>query len=309
MRYLLNGSMEPMKDNYKEKENDEIVELLTTEECQAHPRRLSGSKKQLLHRVLSHQTLEYCKAEMRSGCITGSLLVPSKDDLQKDAISVAYYLDERHLIFVDDEQHLPDIIQLMKEDTFLECITANQFFMEFLDLLLRDDVVFLQSYEKVLSTMEEALLSGTVKDFHRSLLQCRKDTLALSTYYQQMEDMCDSLYGNPNHFFDEDERLIFQILSGRVSRLYTHSQNLREYALQIRELYQSQVDLRTNDIMRILTVVTTIFFPLSLITGWYGMNFRYMPELQAHYGYLFIIVICLILVVFEIWFFKRKKWL
>lgn len=82
----------------------------------------------------------------------------------------------------------------------------------------------------------------------------------------------------------------------------------REYALQIREMEQSQIDARQNRTMRILTVVTTIFFPLSLITGWYGMNFSHMPELSAPHAYGILIVICAVIVLIEIWFFHKNNW-
>jgi magnesium transporter len=61
--------------------------------------------------------------------------------------------------------------------------------------------------------------------------------------------------------------------------------------------------------MTILTVVTTIFMPLTLIVGWYGMNFRYMPELNQYYAYPILIVICILIVLVLLYYFKRKKWL
>ena len=70
----------------------------------------------------------------------------------------------------------------------------------------------------------------------------------------------------------------------RVELLQNHVHLLRENVLQIRELYQSMQDARQNKIMVVITIVTTIFLPLTLITGWYGMNFVYMPELQWRYG-------------------------
>ena len=105
--------------------------------------------------------------------------------------------------------------------------------------------------------------------------------------------------------------------------MYDHTQMLREYALQIREMQQAQIDLRQNDTMRILTVVSTIFFPLSLIAGWYGMNFSYMPELKCPMAYPIVIVVsilivililciligvCILIVAVEIWYFKKKGW-
>lgn len=78
--------------------------------------------------------------------------------------------------------------------------------------------------------------------------------------------------------------------------------------MQLREMHQTQVDIRQNEIMKFLTIVTTIFMPLTLIAGWYGMNFVHMPELSLQYGYVVICGICLLIVLIEIWFFKKKKW-
>ena len=82
----------------------------------------------------------------------------------------------------------------------------------------------------------------------------------------------------------------------------------KEYSLQLREMHQTQVDMRQNQIMKILTIVTTVFLPLSLIAGWYGMNFQNMPELTAEYGYLVICIVSAVCVLVELWIFKRKKW-
>lgn len=87
-----------------------------------------------------------------------------------------------------------------------------------------------------------------------------------------------------------------------------NAQNLREYSLQIRELYQTQIQMRQNKVMQLLTVVTTIFMPLTLLTGWYGMNFDRMPELHWEFGYAVVIGISVILVIVEIWYFKKKGW-
>mgnify|MGYP000379255882 FL=1 len=104
-------------------------------------------------------------------------------------------------------------------------------------------------------------------------------------------------------FFRRSFSSHFHRLSGRIDRLYDHTQILREYALQIREMHQTQVDIRQNETMQMLTVVSTVFFPLSLLTGWYGMNFKNMPELQNPYAYFILIGLCVLIVALEIWYF------
>lgn len=74
-------------------------------------------------------------------------------------------------------------------------------------------------------------------------------------------------------------------------------------------MYQTQVDIQQNRVITFLTVVTTIFLPLTLITGWYGMNFSNMPELGWKYGYLIIIVLAIEVLIAEICYLKKKKML
>ena len=77
--------------------------------------------------------------------------------------------------------------------------------------------------------------------------------------------------------------------------------------MQVREVYQAQVDIQQNRVMKVLAVVTTLFSPLALIVGWYGMNFTGMPELRWPMGYPMVIMLSLAVVVACLIFFRRKK--
>ena len=110
-----------------------------------------------------------------------------------------------------------------------------------------------------------------------------------------------------NGGLSEEEKAQWQLFSNRAERLHDHVEMLREYLVQIRELYQSLIAVHQNQVMSILTVVTTIFLPLTLIVGWYGMNLK-MPEYGWNYGYLFVGLLSLTCIAGIIIFFKRKKW-
>ncbi len=81
-----------------------------------------------------------------------------------------------------------------------------------------------------------------------------------------------------------------------------------DFSSELREMHRSKIETNQNQIMQLLTIVTTIFMPLTLITGWYGMNFKIMPELQTDNGYFVVIGICVCLIVIEFIYFKKKKW-
>jgi magnesium transporter len=75
------------------------------------------------------------------------------------------------------------------------------------------------------------------------------------------------------------------------------------------DIYLSSVSNRMNEVMKVLTIIATIFIPLTFMAGVYGMNFKYMPELEWEWGYLTIWILMLLLGCLMLWGFKRKNWL
>jgi len=106
---------------------------------------------------------------------------------------------------------------------------------------------------------------------------------------------------------DQKELRQFKIQTNRANRLYNGVLNLRDYVTQVREAFQTQTDINLNSVMKVFTVITSIFFPLTLIVGWCGMNLC-MPEFGWRYGYLFVIVISVITAAATLLYFKMKKW-
>ncbi len=137
----------------------------------------------------------------------------------------------------------------------------------------------------------------------------RGDLLDLRVHYEQLIDLSQELEENENGFFAEENLRYFHMFTERVMRLQDLVTGQREYVMQLRDLMQSQLDVRQNRIMTLLTVVTSIFLPLTLIVGWYGMNFRYMPELDWPYGYPAVIAVSVVIVIVCLIWFKKKKWM
>ena len=187
--------------------------------------------------------------------------------------------------------------------------TLETFFSNFLELLIDKDLLYLEELENRIAKMESTILNGEITHFNHTLMDFRKELLTLHYYYSQLVEVGEVLGENENDFFNEHNLRLFDFFTRRVSRLQSNVQMLREYALQVREEYQSQIDIKQNNTMRILTVVTTIFLPLTLIAGWYGMNFTYMPELRWKYGYPLVIAISLAIICLSIWICKKKKFL
>ena len=84
---------------------------------------------------------------------------------------------------------------------------------------------------------------------------------------------------------------------------------VRDHTMQVQQLYDSLLEEQSNRTVSLLTIITAIFTPLTLIAGWYGMNFVNMPELKWEYGYPVVIAVSVAIVVFCVILFKKKKWL
>jgi len=75
------------------------------------------------------------------------------------------------------------------------------------------------------------------------------------------------------------------------------------------DIYLSSISNKMNEVMKVLTIIATIFIPLTLIAGIYGMNFRFMPELDWQFGYQFSLLVMLTLGIVMVIYFRIKKWL
>ncbi|MDO4345351.1 MAG: CorA family divalent cation transporter, partial [Eubacteriales bacterium] len=116
------------------------------------------------------------------------------------------------------------------------------------------------------------------------------------------------LLDNANMLICEEEMLHFNILHNRVDRCYAAVLNLQDYVTQMREAYQAQIDIEQNELMKVFTLITTLFLPLTLMVGWYGMNFKGMPELSSELGYPLFILASIVIIAGLILYFKKKKW-
>lgn len=304
MKYKLNRKLIPITDDDEVMENEILVEILTLGEFD------KKHKGTYHHELLmdSMEHIQYSKVEILRSCIIGTVLIPDKQDLLEKEAGFGFYIHKGHLLFIDDTNLIKRIVTRLPEIKAYDTSLEARFFIELVEFLINDDVLYLQRYEDKLVSVEEELVEHETEDFHKDMLRYRREILILNGYYQQMSEMLQLMGENKNSIFNIEDSRLFQVVANRADRLYDNTKMLREYTVQLREMYQSQMEVMQNKIMKVLTVVTTIFMPLTLITGWYGMNFQHMPELVAQHGYGGVIAVSVFVVIGEILFFKWKKW-
>ena len=123
---------------------------------------------------------------------------------------------------------------------------------------------------QITDLIEEAILRDEVKTYPKEMNDIRGDLLDLRVHYEQLIDLGQELEENENGFFSSKNLRYFRMFTERVMRLRDIVSSLREHTMQVRDLHHSQLEVKQNRVMTILTVVSTIFMPLTLIVGWYG---------------------------------------
>ena len=169
-------------------------------------------------------------------------------------------------------------------------------------------MAYLEDVECRINATEERLMKYSDSECLMEILDYRYELFDLKKYYGQLLSIFENCVENDNEIFSENGVRYFSVLASRTGRLLDRTVSLRDYVSQAREAYQAQTDIEQNKLMRVFTVITAVFLPLTLLVGWYGMNFKYMPELSSPYAYPAFVGICIAIVVVLIIIFKRRKW-
>lgn len=168
----------------------------------------------------------------------------------------------------------------------------------------------LEIQQNMLLDMEAALMefqsmqpetNTTIHNYRQDYLILKKSLFPLKEQFGQLFLWDYALIRKENHIY-------FRDTNDHLQQAYMMIEGSRETIASIFDLYMANNDLRMNHIMKQLTIVASIFIPLTFLAGLWGMNFRSMPELEWEYGYLFAWIVMIVAGVGCYVFFKRKKW-
>ena len=248
------------------------------------------------------------KAEVNYDSITGTFSLPDRKNMSGDYKDFAFALDEKGIVFIDPADNVKNLIKRITETKKWRMPSLERFIYDFLEQIIHEDLPLLEKYESELDAIDKDVEKDNNPDMDR-VNDIRCDLRDFRVHYDHLIDLAQELEENENDFFKDENIRFFRLFSNRVSRLLDIVNSLLDYTAQIRDTNEARLDVKQNRIMTVLTVVTTIFMPLTLIVGWYGMNFKYMPELDQVWGYPAVIIVSVVIVIASLIFFKLKKWL
>ena len=249
------------------------------------------------------------KAEVNYDSLTGTFQIPDRADLKEPGARFAFALDEKGIVFIDDSGKALQMIDEIRRTKRWREPSLERFLYDFLELIVDRDLSLMERFESELNRIEEGILASREQEDLVRVNEIRSDLRELLVHYEQIIDLTQELEENENGFFREENLRYFHLFMNLIARRHDFASSLRDYTMQVRDLYNAQLEVKQNRIMTLLTVVTTIFMPLTLIAGWYGMNFRYMPELDWRWSYPAVLAVSVLIVVFCLILFRKKKWM
>lgn len=240
--------------------------------------------------------------------ISGTFCIPDRKKLDTDN-KFMFILNENGIIFIDNENTVINYLEAIISTKRWKFASLERFLFDFLDQIIIKDTRLLESYEKSMRLMEDEIILDKQNVTYDKVSKMRNDIQTLKEHYEQLSDMALIFEDDENDFFNDENYRYFRMFFNRVERLKEKANGLQQYTIAIRELYKTHLDIKQNRVMTLLTLVTTMFYPLTLITGWYGMNFSNMPELAHPLGYPIVIIVSIIIVSTILFLFKKKKWI
>ncbi|HIQ80309.1 MAG TPA: hypothetical protein IAD32_03365 [Candidatus Scatavimonas merdigallinarum] len=257
----------------------------------------------LLHKDKNIRLTRLLKLE---NCLLCTLNIPLKRDKLRQRAKLTVIIQQKRVVIVVHNTQAQKLLNAFFLDPAAGSISCERFLYEFFESFLGNDLLFLEEMEKHLGILEDDILGGKITNCDRKIIPLKRELMYLHSYYAQLLDLFVKLQNNDHTYFTEVA--LFQLLYEQADLLFDISQMLREYTVQIRELYQTQIDIKQNKTMKLLTGIATIFLPLTVITGWYGMNFVNMPELKWSFGYPMVFIVSLVISLVCIYIFKKKNY-
>lgn len=155
--------------------------------------------------------------------------------------------------------------------------------------------------DKLFDNIDTQHIAGEIQELKKDLLRIRRAVLPLREVISKLEKIESSL-------IEERTNKYIRNLYDHIIQVQENVEIYREMIWGLMDMHLTNINNKMNEVMKVLTIMASIFIPLTFLAGIYGMNFEYMPELSLKYGYFYLLGIMFLISLWMIWYFKRKKW-
>lgn len=178
-----------------------------------------------------------------------------------------------------------------------------------MDILIDNYFITIDKVADTIDDLEEELVNEPSRQTLNTIYQLKKEILYLSRYVRPVREVISVLSREDNRMITDSTRIYFRDLYDHIVQVIDMVDIFRDLVSGMLDTYLSIASNRMNEIMKVLTVMASIFIPLTFLAGIYGMNFDMMPELHWYWGYPLVLSVMAIVAFGMLLYFKRRNWL
>ena len=178
-----------------------------------------------------------------------------------------------------------------------------------IDIIVDNYFIVLEKLSDRIESVEEETIVNPTPEVLRTINSLRREFHLLRRPIFPLRDVIDEVLAGEIPQLAQETHLYFRDVYDHLIQVIHTLETLRNAVSELFDTYTSAISHRMNEIMKVLTIVATFFIPLTFIAGIYGMNFRFMPELELHWGYPAVLLVMVGIGIAMFIYFKLKKWL
>ena len=229
--------------------------------------------------------------------------------LQLEQISFMIYKDKLISFRHKDTGIFDDIDGRLKDGTALRKNDPDDLLYALLDIIVDKYFTIMEDLGDRLDDLEDETLENPDRSILGKVYLLKRDLISIRNVLWAMRNTVSSLSKNEYDIINGNTIYYFRDIYDHIIQIINIAETYREIASSMLEIYLSSISNKTNDVMKVLTIYSTIFIPLTFIAGVYGMNFKYMPELYWKYSYASFWLISIAITLYSIKIFKKKGWM
>lgn len=216
------------------------------------------------------------------------------------------------LVFAEDEERPLDMVadRLRRGRGRIRRAGADYLTYAVVDAVVDNFFTVLVDMEAEVEALEEALLQDNPdKNISEKILTLRRKAQVVRKVAWSTREVADELYGNDSEMMQAETLPYVRDVYDHSIQVIEATDSIRDALASLRDMYQNSLANRMNEVMKVLTIIATLFIPLTFLAGLYGMNFKHMPELGFWWAYPALIVLMIGLALVMLGFFRRRKWI
>lgn len=213
--------------------------------------------------------------------------------------------------FLEADTHIFDnvIARIKPENTNMRRLGADYLLYALIDAIVDSFSVTLEKLGDKIDSVEDRLVENPEKEILKEIYALKREILFMRNSSWPSRSVMDSLLHLCSSYFTPNTEIYLRDVYDHIMRINDTTEIYRDMLSNMLDTYLSSISNKTNETMKVLTIISVIFIPITCLAGIYGMNFRYMPELNMPWGYAMFWIISVVITILMIRYFKKKNWI